>query len=399
MNSTPSFAKVRTVESWTHVVRRFLAFSLIAVGLCASASADIYVSSLAGQLTSGSADGTGAAAQFKLPFGVAYDGTNLYVADQANNSIRKIVVATGVVTTYATGLSGPAGVAVDTAGNVYVADTNHNVILKYTAANTGSIIAGQSGVSGFADAPAGPATAATFHAPYGIAVDGAGANIYVADSTNHTIRKIVVATGVVSTLAGQAGVSGYVDSASGTPKFNSPYSLAVDGGGNVYVADTLNNVIRKVTAAGVVTTVAGSGTFGYLDGSGAGAYFKNPYGIAIDSTATNLYVADTLNHVIRQIVIGTGVVSTPAGFAGNTGSTNGLGSAARFNGPSGIAAGAAGTVFVAEISNNMIRQGAPVVTPAIGGGGQPVSRTVTAGATNVTFTVTATGFPPFRQCG
>jgi len=345
MNSTPSFAKVRSVESWTHGLRRFLAFSLIAVGLCASASAQIYVSTLAGQLTAGNTDATGASAQFRNPIGVAFDATNgfVYVADQNNGSVRKIVVATGAVTTYATGLSGPWGVAVDTAGNVYVADTGNNVIRKYTAALTGSIIAGQSGVSGSADAPAGPATAATFRGPYGIAVDGAGANIYVADTGNHTIRKIVVATGVVSTLAGQAGVSGYVDSASGTPKFNNPYGLAVDGSGNVYVADTLNNVIRKVTAAGVVTTVAGSatGTSGYLDGSGTGAYFKNPYGIAIDSSG-NLYVADTLNYVIRQIVIATAVVSTPAGSAGSPGSTNGLGSAARLNGPTGIAAGAAG---------------------------------------------------------
>jgi len=386
-------------------MRRFLAFSLIAVGLCASASAQIYVSTLAGQLTAGNTDATGASAQFRNPIGVAFDATNgfVYVADQNNGSVRKIVVATGAVTTYATGLSGPWGVAVDTAGNVYVADTGNNVIRKYTAALTGSIIAGQSGVSGSADAPAGPATAATFRGPYGIAVDGAGANIYVADTGNHTIRKIVVATGVVSTLAGQAGVSGYVDSASGTPKFNNPYGLAVDGSGNVYVADTLNNVIRKVTAGGNVTTVAGSGAAGYVDSTGAGAQFHNPYGIALDGSG-NLYVADTLNYVIRQIVIATQVVSTPAGSAGSAGSANGVGSNARFNGPAGIAATSAGTIFVAEAVNNMIRQGGPVVTPVIGGGGQPTSRTVTAGATNVTFTVTATGFPTLnyqwqRQAG
>ncbi len=369
-------------------MRQFFAFSLIAVGLCASASAQVYVSSLAGQLSPGNAEGTGAAAQFRGPFGVAFDSTGnlVYVADQGNNSIRKIT-AGGVVSTFASGLGGPSGVAVDTAGNVYVADTNNHVIRKYTSAGTASAVWGQVGVFGNTDTAGGTPS---FSGPHGVAVDGAGTTLYVADSGNSSIRKIVIGTGVVTTFA--TGFSG-------------PYGLALDGAGNVYVADTGNHVIRKVTAGGVVSVLAGiAGTPGSLDGTGTGASFHSPYGIAVDSTATNLYVADTLNHVIRQIVIATGAVTTPVGSAGSPGSANGIGSIARFNGPAGVAASTAGPVYVADFLNNLIRQGALVVNPGIGGGGQPTNQTVTAGATNVTYTVTATGFPPLsyqwqRQAG
>jgi DNA-binding beta-propeller fold protein YncE len=369
-------------------MRRFLALSLIAVGLCASASAQVYVSNLAGQLSPGNTEGTGAGAQFRGPFGVAFDSTNnlIYVADQGNNSIRKIA-AGGLVSTFASGLGGPSGVAVDTAGNVYVADTNNHVIRKYTSAGTASTVWGQVGVFGNTDTAGGTPS---FSGPHGVVVDGAGTNLYVADSGNGSIRKIVIGTGVVTTFA--TGFSG-------------PYGLALDGAGNVYVADTGNHVIRKVTAGGVVSVLAGTaGTPGSLDGTGTGASFHSPYGIAVDSTATNLYVADTLNHVIRQIVIATGAVTTLVGSAGSPGSANGIGSNARFNGPAGVAASAAGPVYVADFLNNLIRQGALVVAPGIGGGGQPANRTVTAGATNVTFTVTATGFPTLsyqwqRQAG
>ena len=189
--------------------------------------------------------------------------------------------------------TGPHGVAVDTAGNVYVADTGNNRIRKITSAGVVTTLAGST--SGYHDDPVG--TLAQFNTPYGVAVDTAG-NVYVADNSNHRIRKITSA-GVVTTLAG-TGTPGYHDDPVGTlAQFANPSGVAVDTAGNVYVADTSNRRIRKITAAGVVTTIAGS-TSGYLDGIGTAAQFTNLYGVAID-IAGNVYVADYNNHRIRQI--------------------------------------------------------------------------------------------------
>ena len=227
----------------------------------------------------------------------------MYVADTANNRIRKITPA-GAVTILA-GTSGgfldatgtaaqfnnPNGVAVDTAGNVYVADTTNNRIRKITAAGVVTTLAGST--AGFLDATG---TAAQFNNPNGVAVDTAG-NVYVADTTNNRIRKITAA-GVVTTLAGQAS-AGTTDATGNAAQFNDPRAVAVDTAGKVYVADTTNNRIRKITAAGVVTTVAGS-TAGFLDATGNAAQFNNPNGIAVDVNG-NLYVGDNGNDRIRQI--------------------------------------------------------------------------------------------------
>src|ERR1700687_4809656 len=170
-----------------------------------------------------------------------------------------------------------------------------------------------------------------------VAVDSSG-NVYVADSGNHTIRK-VTAAGVVSTVAGLAGPSGSADGAGSAARFNSPFGVAVDGSGNVYVADTFNHTIRKVTTAGVVSTLAGlAGTSGSADGTGSTARFRFPNSVAADSNSGsgNVYVADTNNHTIRKITTA-GVVSTLAGLAGTSGSADGSGSAARFNSPTGVA--------------------------------------------------------------
>ncbi len=313
---------------------------------------------LAGDLGSrGNADDTGAAARFNLPSGVAVDGAgNVYVADRSNNTIRKVSAA-GVVTTLA-GTAGtigttdgvsaaarfnsPSGVAVDSAGNVYVADRSNNTIRKVTATGVVTTLAGTALQSGSTD---GTGAGARFNRPYGVAVDSAG-NLYVADNDNHTIRKITVA-GVVTTLAGTAGMSGSTDGTGPAARFNFPHEVAVDSAGNVYVADQENHAIRKITTAGVVTTLAGTaGTSGSTDGTGAAARFYKPSGVAVDG-AGNLYVADQFNYTIRKVTA-TGVVTTLAGTASAAGGADGTGAAARFAQPFGVAIDSTGNVYVAD---------------------------------------------------
>ena len=327
------------------------------------------VTTLAGTAgTTGSTDATGTAARFHFPRDVATDGTgNVYVAELSNNTVRKITPA-AVVTTLAgtagsvgsadgTGAAAsfnfPSGVATDSAGNVYVADTNNNTVRKITPAGVVTTLAGTAGVIGSTDATG---AAASFNSPFGVAFDSTG-NAYVADEGNHTIRKITSA-GVVTTFAGTAGVIGSTDAAGAAARFNDPRGVATDSTGNVYVGDTGNNIIRKITPAGVVTTLAGTaGTTGSTDATGAAASFNFPQGVATDS-AGNVYVADTLNNTIRKITPA-GVVSTLAGTAG-TGSADGTGPAASFNSPVGVATDNAGNVYVADANNSTIRK----ITPA-----------------------------------
>ena len=181
-----------------------------------------------------------------------------------------------------------------------------------------STLAGAAGIRGSAD---GPGAAASFNSPFGVATDSAG-NVYVGDTANHTIRKITPA-GVVSTLAGAAGVPGSTDGTGAAARFDSPRGVATDSAGNVYVADTFNHTIRKISPAGVVSTLAGSaGVTGSADGTGAAAHFRFPFGVASDS-AGNVYVGDNANHTIRKITPA-GVVSTVAGVPGQQGFVPGL---------------------------------------------------------------------------
>jgi sugar lactone lactonase YvrE len=340
-------------------------------GICCLACASglqaqpLTFSTLAGYAGPGSADGTGAAARFANPWGVAADSAgNLYVADTDNHTIRKIT-AGGVVSTLAgaAGVSGsadgtngsalfsqPQGLAVDGAGNLYVADTGNYTIRKITPAGVVTTLAGSAGTSGTND---GTGSSARFYEPEGVAVTSDGSLIYVADTWNHTIRQITPG-GVVTTLAGTAGSSGTNDGTGGSAQFNQPTGLAVDGAGNVYVGDTGNQTIRKVTAGGVVTTPAGSaGNYGTNDATGSSARFWDPQGVALDS-ATNLYVADSFNHTIRKVTPA-GVVSTLAGTAGSLGSADGTGAAARFWLPQGVAVDGSGNVYVADSANGTIR--------------------------------------------
>jgi sugar lactone lactonase YvrE len=269
-------------------------------------TSSITVSTLAGDGTMGYADGTGTTAKFSRPEGVAVDSTgNVYVADTDNNRIRKITPS-GVVTTlagdgtmgYADGtgtaakLSGLRGVAVDSAGNVYVADSG-NRIRKITPLGVVTTLAGD-GTQGYAD---GTGTTAKFNDLRGVAVDSAGI-VYVLDYGNHRIRKITP-LGVVTTLAGDGTTGSYADGTGTAAKFNQPQGVAVDSAGNVYVADTGNGSIRKITPEGVVTTLVGGwGSIGYADGTGTAAKFTVLAKVTVDSEGI-VYVVDS--NRIRKI--------------------------------------------------------------------------------------------------
>jgi sugar lactone lactonase YvrE len=247
-----------------------------------------------------------------------------------------------------------AGVATDLAGNVYVADTINSTIRKITPAGVVTTLAGTAGVEGRAD---GTGAAARFNYPQGIATDTAG-NVYVAEWGNAVIRKITPA-GVVTTLAGTAGVQGSADGTGPAAQFMGPFSVATDSAGNVYVADLYNANIRKITPHGVVTTFAGTaGVTGTADGIGGAAQFSGPQGVATDA-AGNVYVADTWADTIRKITPAR-VVTTLAGKGGAAGSADGTGVAARFYSPQGIATDAEGNLFVADAYNDAVRK----ITPA-----------------------------------
>ncbi len=334
------------------------------------------VVTLAGHTNSGANDGTGTGASFFDPTGVAVDAAgDVFVADSGNNEIRKISPS-GVVTTLAghtssgandgtgTGasFSSPTGVAVDAAGNVFVADSFNSKVREVSSAGVVTTLAG-SGKYGLVD---GMGTAASFERPAGVAVDASG-SIFVGDSAANEIRR-VSATGVVKTWAGGV-IAGSVDGSGVVAAFNAPGDVAVDASGNVYVADCSNNTIRKVSPAGFVTTLAGSASPGSANGTGTTASFNNPTGLAVDASG-NIYVTDTNNNMIRKIDPA-GVVTTLAG-SGSAGSADDTGTRASFNWPTGPAVDAAGNVYVADQGNNKIRKVSPagVVTTLAGSGSQ-----------------------------
>ncbi len=329
----------------------------------------------------GNVDGTGPAAQFNQPYGTAVDTNgNVYVADLGNDTIRKITPA-GVVTTLAgsPGVAGsangtgsaarfntPVGIAVDTSGNVYVGDEANELIRKITPAGVVTTLAGQAGVPGSAD---GNGTAATFSSPAGIAVDTNG-NVYVADQTDDTIRKITPA-GVVTTLAGTPNTVGFTDGAPTVARFNSPYGVAVDGSGNVYVADTVNLLIRKITPAGTVSTIAGSPKVsGLTNGNGSNALFRAPVDVAVDGSG-NVFVADENGDSTIRKITPSGDVTTFAGRQTINGYANGPGANAEFTGPFGVCADASGNVYVGDTGNNLIRKITPAGVVSTLAGSQP----------------------------
>jgi sugar lactone lactonase YvrE len=327
-----------------------------------------YVTPIAGSTARGWTDGVGAAAEFKSPTGITTDSAgNIYVTDTSNHTIRKIT-PTGSVSTLAgdadklgyrdgvgatASFSYIAGITADRTGNLYVADSYNCLIRKITPTGLVSTLAGTLAAGEDID---GLGAAASFSRPNGIAADSNG-NLYVAE--HNTIRKITPA-GLVSTLAGTtAGLDGSADGIGAAARFNYIDSIATDSAGNLYASDTNNSTIRKITPGGVVSTLAGTaGVYGSADGIGAAASFYAPRGITIDN-AGNLYVVDSENSTIRKITPA-GVVSTLAGTTGEAGYVDGVGARVRFNKPQGIAIDSAGNLYVADTYNYAIRK----ITPA-----------------------------------
>ena len=308
------------------------------------------------------------------PHGVAVDGDgNVYIADSSNHQILKVDAATGTISTIAgTGvedgggdggpatqapLRWPGGIAVDGDGNIYIAESGSGLIRKVDAASgVINTIAG-TGEWGYGGDD-GPATQAKLHNPRGVAVDGDG-NVYIADGGNNRIRKVDAATGTISTIAG-TGEEGY--SGDGGPatqaQLNHPLDVEVDGGGNVYIADLSNNHIRKVDAAGTISTIAGTGEEGYSGdgGSATQVQLSGPHGVALDA-AGNLYIGDYYNHRVRKVDAATGTISTIAG-TGERGYSGDGGPAteAQLDEASGVAVDSYGNVYIADTGNHRIRK-------------------------------------------
>jgi streptogramin lyase len=312
---------------------------------------------------------------FNSPTGIALDAAgNIYVADYGNNLIRKIT-SSGIVSTIAgTGMQGainatgvlasfsrPTSLALDAAGNIYVADGGNNLIRKITTSGVVTTFAGTD-TTGTID---GPGLTASFYDPLGVALDGQG-NVYVADAGNNLIRLISPA-GVVSTLAGNNNTVTSNGTLSAN-SFNNPTGVAVDGNGNIYVANYLNSNILQITGGNTVNVFAGSGQIGNANGQGAAASFYFPNNVAVDA-ANNVYVSDGVNDLIRKITPD-GTVSTLAG-SGAAGAADSTGTAATFNGPAGLAVDATGNVFVADANNNLIRKITPLgIVTTVAGNGQ-----------------------------
>jgi hypothetical protein len=343
-----------------------------AFGSAASSSVELIiepvgVTTLAGWPDAfGSEDGTGRFARFNTPGSVRMDSAgNAYVADSGNNTIRKITPQ-GVVTTVAgvAGVAGstngaadtalfnsPSGVAVDSSGNLYVADDGNYEIREISSSGVVSTLAGSAGQQGTSD---GTGTGALFYDPQNLAIDGFG-NLYVVDGAANTVRRVVIATGAVTTIAGSPRKTGSANGMGSSARFDDPVGVGTDSSGNVYVADSGNNTIRMVTPAGVVTTLAGSaGSTGSIDGTGASARFNFPSGVAVDST-DDIFVADSGNDTIREISPAL-AVSTIAGAAGQEENIDGLALNARFDTPGDIALDSSDVLYIADTGNNTVRR-------------------------------------------
>src|ERR1700739_274021 len=361
-------------------MRSLLALALteiaaLALGVLSPSAADAPVAIIltaAGNGTSGFSgdNGTAAAASLSDPFGVAADTVgNLYIADTSNHRVRRIDTS-GIITTVAgngaEGFSGdggpatdatlntPIGVAVDRAGNLYIADAFNNRIRKVNVTGVITTVAGNGDARFSGDHAA--ATNASLGAPFGVAVDAVG-NLYIADTSNHRIRK-VDAFGMITTVAGK-GTEGF--SGDGGParqaRLNFPTGVTVDRAGKLFITDQSNNRIREVSTAGVITTVVGNGDAGFsVDHAAATrASLNQPVGTAVDA-ADALYIADTSNHRIRK-VSADGMVTTVAGDG--IGGFSGDGSAATkasLNSPGGVAVDAAGNIYIADSYNNRVRK-------------------------------------------
>ncbi len=339
------------------------------------------ISGYAGNNTAGFSGDAGAAtsAQLNFPFGVAVDTAgNLYIADQLNNRIRKVTTSGTISTVAGNGTAGytgdgaaatsaeltsPTGIAIDKAGNLYIADSGNNVIRKVTSAGTISTIAGSFTLGAGYAGDGAAATSAQLNSPSQLAVDSAG-NLYIADTYNNIIRKLTTDGNINTIIGNNAAVSGSIgDGGAGVnARLNNPTGVAVDSLGNVYVADTNNNRVRKLTTDGIINTVAGTSVGGFAGDGGiaTSAKLTEPKGIALDS-ANNIYIADADNSRIRVVSALSGYIASIAGNGSiGYGGDGGLGLAGSLYFPSCVTVDGSGNVYFADNQNNVVRKLSPM---------------------------------------
>jgi hypothetical protein len=336
------------------------------------------ISTLAGSGSFGFSgdNGPATAAALASPWGIAVDSAgNTYIANADGDRVRRVSRSTGLITTWvgtgtvnslsgdngpatAARLSGPLGVATDTAGNLYIADTYNNRVRKVDAAGMITTVAGNGFYAYTGDGGAG--TAASLAWPRAVAVDSAG-NLYIADTGNHRVRKLVKATSILTTVAG-TGTAGYGGDGGNAAKayLHSPRGVAVDAAGNLYIVDTDNNRVRKASAAGIMSTLAGSGTYGFAGDGGSPllASLASPSGVAVDPDG-NVYIADTENQRIRKV--SGSLITTVAGGGRGAAGDGGLATLARLYFPAGVAVNPAFDLYIADQDNNRVRM---VTAPA-----------------------------------
>jgi trimeric autotransporter adhesin len=322
--------------------------------------------------------GQATSAGLQAPRGITVDASgNMYIADTNNYRVRMVMKSTGIITTVAgdgtpgskgdggqatsASLLTPYGVAVDASGNIYISDTN-NYRIRMVTKSTGIITTvagdGSRGYSG----DGGQATSASMYYPWGIAVDAPG-NIYIADAGNYRIRLVTKSTGIITTVAGDGtfGFKGDGEQATSASMYY-PWGVAIDASGNIYIVDTINYRIRMVTkSTGIITTVAGDGTSGYRGdgGKATSASLLYSYGIAVDASG-NIFIADTYSYRIRMVTKSTGIITTVAGdgtieYKGDGGQAT----SSSLNFPYGVAVDASGSVYVADTDNHRIRLFSP----------------------------------------
>ncbi len=342
----------------------------------------------AGDGTAGYAgnDGPALAAELNYPYGLAIDAADdLFIADANNKVVREVVKATGdIITVAGNGIAGykgdggsataaelnaPDGLAVDSAGDLFISDKNNNVIREVEEATGDIITVAGNGTAGYSG-DGGPATDAELDSPRGITIDSAG-DVFIADCLNNVIREVVKATGNIITVAGD-GTAGY--NGDGGPasvaELNTPYGVAIDSAGDLFIADDAENAIREVVrATGDITTIAGDGTAGYSGdgGTATAAELNGPNGVAVDP-AGDVFIADTGTNVIREVVTATGQIITVAGDGkeGYSGD-NGPATVAELDGPGRVVVDPAGEVFVADSNNSVVRELTPAVTVTVNG--------------------------------
>jgi len=319
--------------------------------------------------------GLATSAGLYYPKGMFVDASgNVYFGEYSSQRIRKITASTGIISTIAgTGTYGysgdggaatsaqlnyPTGVCADASGNVYIADTYNDRIRKITS-STGiiSTIAG-TGTGGYSG-DGGAATNAELSNPKGVSVDGSG-NVYIADSDNYRIRKITASTGIISTIAGTGTAGNTGDGAAATnAQLSTPTGVSLDASGNIYIADYYNHSVRKVIAStGIIVTIAGNGAGGYSGdgGSATSAQLYYPYAVSVDASG-NVYISDEQNHRIRKVNPSTGFISSIAGTgtAGYSGD-GGPATSAELNYPTGVSVDISSNVYILEWGNHRIRK-------------------------------------------